>query len=423
MGKARSHILASMTVAVVALVLAPRLAQAQNTDSRWLPWLGCWEPTSGEVADNVMVCVRPAASTNGVDIVTLSNGETASTRTLVGDGQRHQLSDAGCTGWQSADFSSDGRRAFLRSDLTCEGGARRTASAVMSITDSGEWLDAQSLGSGKQRLPRVMHYRLAPESAAREAGFTLPADRAVAASDARLMAGGDLTLADVKEAASHVDSETLQAFLIERNQPFDVNAARLDDLSQAGVSSDVINVLVALSYPEHFHIDRDAMHNAVQPVEPQQRDRRADRYGYDAFGWGYGRSGYGCYDAWYSGWSPYCGYGNGYGYGYGGGFGLGYYNPYWYGYAGSPIIIVGNNGDNSAPSGRAVNGRGYTRGGSGSSSGTAHGTSSGARRPASAGSSGSSGGGGKAGSGGYTRGSSGSGSSSGRTAKTRGGGG
>lgn len=340
------------TAVLASAALLPSAVAGQETvDSRWLPWLGCWQAgEEGQTPENMLVCVRPASAGGGVEIATIAGGEVVSTRTLVADGQLHDVQDESCTGWQSASFSADGRRAFLHSELTCAGGAKRSASAIMAIASPTEWLDAQSIGMDGERMPRVMRYRLAPESSAPE-GFALTARRVVAAGDARLLASAELSIADVREAVPRVDPEALVAFLIEREQMFDIDAASVAQLADAGVPNEVIDVLVAVSFPNRFVIDREARRMALRPQE--RGETRRGRRGYGGpFGWG----GWGwdswdyCYGAlWYS--SLSC---SPYSYGYGR---RGWYDPY-----GIPIIIVRGDEPTGQP-GRAVRGRGYTRGG------------------------------------------------------------
>jgi hypothetical protein len=436
---------------LAAVAVLPAGAQAQTMDARWLPWVGCWQPVAqpGTPTD-LLVCISPQTSGTGVEIATVTGGQTVSTRAIVADGQRHTTEEEGCTGWQTAQFSSDGRRAYLRSESVCDG-MRQSASAIMAMSDVSEWIDAQSLGMADERVTRILRYTPAPESMVRSAGLVPPGqDRVGAILDARLLAAADLSLADVQEAAGAVESDALEAYLIERGQQFDVDADRLVQLANAGVSASVIDVLVAVSYPERFAIDSESMTAEQRPYERAE----GDRYGrYDPFGWGYygGRYYNRCYGSYYSRYGycdPYY-----YGYGYGG-FGYGFYDPWYWGYR-RPIIIVRGDGDDfQQPRGRVVNGRGYTRGGAtdgGSPSGgittrrarpvSSATESRGGTRYTSRGSSGGSSGRAAVTSGGYTRGGSSasgsssgsssgsaagssgsSGSSSGRTAKARSGG-
>jgi hypothetical protein len=359
-------------VAVASLLPAPARAQ-QSADTRWLPWLGCWQPSAQPAANgNVMVCVRPANDAAGVEVATIADSQTVSQRTVIADGQTHELNEPGCTGWQRAAFSADGQRAYLRSDLTCAGGVHRTESAIMAMGSPTQWLDVQAVGMDGERVPRVVRYDMAPQANWPE-GFRLSPQRTMAVGQARVFAAGALTLADVKEAASLVDRDALVAFLIERDQAFDLDAAKLESLASAGVPDQVVDVVVAVSFPDRFHIDRQAMRMALKPASVLEK-HYAERPYYDPFGWGYSSM---CYlDPWTCG--PY-GYGI---YGYGSyGFGLGLYSPYgysgygpyWYGYNGQPVIVVGNGGQ-AEQQGQAINGRGYTRGGEPAGTGgrTAH---------------------------------------------------
>jgi hypothetical protein len=413
----------------MAIATIPSALSAQGLDSRWLPWLGCWQPT-GAGASEVIVCVSPQESGTGVEVRTVSGGQAIGTRTLVADGQRHEFTDLECTGWQTARFSEDGRRAYLRSQMTCDGQVR-AASAIMAMATPNEWLDAQSVGSGEDRAARVVRYAPASDERVRAAGLLPPSpERVLATADARLLAAADLTLDDVTEASRQVDAEALEAFIVEMGQPFPVDADGLIALAEAGVPERVIDLVVAVSFPDRFALDREDVNASLRPAEQRERGQR-DRY--DPFGWGLGRYGYGsCYGLGISGpwygdpflYSPY---------GYGRGCYDSFYNGFGYGwgYFGRPIIVVrgpDDGGDSVEPRSRVVNGRGYTRGGSGSS-GSARGSSGGS---AVSGSSTGRTAVPRATSGGYTTGSSsgsasggssGGGSSSGRTAKTRGGGG
>ncbi len=365
----RKHRFGALLAASLSLALLPAAGSAQQpVDSRWLPWLGCWQISGepGGAPANLLVCVRPGPAANAVEVTTLSEGEIASTRTLMADGQPHAVQDEACSGSQFAQFSGDARRVYLWSTLTCAGGIKRTASAIMALASRTEWLDAQALGVNGKRMPRAVRYRLAP-APIWPAGFALTAQRAEAAADARLVASGRLSLADVQEAFSSVDPEALVAFVLEWNQPFDLDAAKLASLADVGVPGDVIDAVVAVSYPTRFIIDRGAGSLALAP-SPQREPRTAGGTVYgDPFGWGgwgYGR----CYGG-LAYWSSYCGpsvyWASSFGFG-----GYPYwFDPYWYGNWGQPIIVVtGSNGGSGVRHGTVLRG-GYTRGGEPASSG------------------------------------------------------
>ncbi|GIW52984.1 MAG: hypothetical protein KatS3mg081_2339 [Gemmatimonadales bacterium] len=344
------------------IVLALPLRGQALDDSRWLPWLGCWEALPGDSeeqlgARGVLVCIRPAPDGRGVEVATVEGGEVVGSEILVADGARRSFELEGCSGWQSVRFSEDARRVFLRSEQVCEGGLRKAGSGIMALASPDRWLDARSMEMEGERAAAVVRYRPAPESDWPEE-FTLSSERRAAVRDARFVAAAELSLDDLAEAAAAVDREAVVEFLIELGQPFRLDGAAIASLADRGVPDEVIDVAVALSFPDRFAIDRQVISTRGEAEREQPRRYRARRYG-GPFYWGVGRY---CYASpWY--WSPYCdpylywGYGFSY-------FGYGPY--YGYGYR-VPVVVIRPVEPDTR--GRAVSGRGYTRSGGGSGGG------------------------------------------------------
>lgn len=221
------------------------------------------------------------------------------------------------------------------------------------------------------------------------------APRAMAVKSARIAASARLTPQDLIEANGQVDSEAVEALIVERGDAFNVNADVLVQLADANVSEELIDLVVAISFPEKFAIGT-GVPEAIQGERSMMSPMYTSR--------GY----YGLRSRW-SFWDPYYYdpfYYSPYGYSY---------SPYYYNYGGysgyyrptSVIVytdpVPGTAGTNH---GRVINGRGYSRGGTSSASPSTRVAPSGRSGVSSSG----------------TR-SSGSSSSSGRTAKRRGGGG
>jgi hypothetical protein len=116
----------------------------------------------------------------------------------------------------------------------------------------------------------------------------------------RIAAASELDLADVTDAVAHVDAETVGGWLTTVNQEFDIDGQDLIELADAGVPSEVIDVIVAVSNPRHF------------AVREERADERVGRRGV-------GRRG-GCIDYFYDPYNPFA---------YRGGY---YYGANYYGY-------------------------------------------------------------------------------------------
>lgn len=348
--------------ALLALVLlsagaGPGRALAQATDGRWLGWVGCWQPVAEtdtpDTAD-ALLCVLPLSGEGGVEMVSVDDGEITSRRTVRADGQPHDSDLEGCTGWDRADFSARPARVFLTSERVCEGDIVRTTTGLLAMVSSDEWIDVEvvTVGDGAP-LTWVTRYRLATPSDAEAAGFgDIAAGREMAVRSARVAAARAPSVGDVIEASERVDPEAVSAWIAERGAPVQIDADQLVRMADAGVPEDVIDMVIAVSYPSRFAVDHES--------------ERADRdYGpaHGSFGRGYYRPYYPYYGSLF--FSPfYSRYGFGYGYR---GFGYGGYGYGGYGYGGYyvPVVIQGDPPDDR---GRVINRRGYSRGQSAGSS-------------------------------------------------------
>jgi hypothetical protein len=261
------------------------------------------------------------------------------------------------------------------------------------MTPGGDWVDVNTLTVAKATGVRAIHYRDANSLKNLPAEFTkTDADQSLAIASARMAAGGTLDVPAVLEAVELTDTSAVQAWIVERGTRFKLNAKELVQLADAGVPSSVTDVMIGVSFPEHFAL-REPRSSSVAVasgaggvggydpglgygdcasalstslygrnpcgpcdsrwsygvMSPLTFDDCVARYGY-----GYARS---LYDPYYP--SPYSPLYGGY-YGYGN-----------YGYYSAPVVVV--KGGDEPTHGRVVNGRGYTQGGSstGASTGSA----------------------------------------------------
>jgi hypothetical protein len=396
-----SVLLAAAVLFGSAVAAGAQNTQLASTDGRWAPWVGCWQAATADaetltLAPNKalpVVCVVPAAGSQGVDLVTVEGG-TVTPERVDANGIQRDVNREGCKGWEKAEFSPDAKRIYLRSQHECGGNRTRTSTGIMSISPNGEWLDVEGVKVGANSGVRVVHYGRVPAPAALDASMksTLEGNK-LATTTAVLAASDSVRVADVIDATKHLDPLVVQTWLAQRGQGFGIDAKRLNQLADAKVPSNVIDVMVALSYPRAFAVNLAQADGQVVPTEQTRANAQesfrdgptvymnwdplySQSYGYSRYGYGYGT-----------------GYGNGYGYGYPG---------YWY--QGVPVIITRPSGSVDAPQqdtrGRMVKGSGYTRpanrdGGSGSPRGSTSGGSSSSGGSTSTSSGGSSSGGGE----------------------------
>ncbi len=330
-------------------------------DEGWLAWVGCWSPLAIDADDPAttdLVCVEMLEGELGATISTVRDGVVIAEHDVRTDGERHPVRESGCEGWEEARWSDDGRRLFLRSEVECGAQVRRITTGIHALGPDGDWIDVQAVqvgdradtGAGVRRLEPVSPERI------REAGLApFAADRAMAARTARIHATAPLHLDDIAEAVRHVDDEVVKVLLLETESMFDLSSHEIIDLHERGVSEDVIDVLVAVSFPDRFFVD-GAQRIGERPVERQQA-RAADHRMYPSYRlnpfrpFGLRR----VYDPLF--YDPF----------YHSGFysGIYYGSPYAGGFRGrGPIVVVPVQ---PRSGGRVIQGRGYTRGGASSS--------------------------------------------------------
>lgn len=358
----------ALGAALVIASAATSVAQTVIPDTKWQPWIGCWQASQlGLEKTAPFVCVTPTPVASAVQIATIDSGKIVARDTVNADNTERPLAKGGCSGWQRAHFSVDAKRVYLHSELTCGTGLKRSGTGLLSISPDGEWLDDQGMTVASASTVSATRFRSVKVSSSDVPAEIVAATtgREMLIEASRASAGSPISSVEIIEAVNQLDTAVVQTWIVQRGRKFNFDANGLAALADAGVPGSVTDVLIGVSYPEHFALqERPAGAMSGGVMTPLDSARLASQYlssrcfgAYDPF-WSssfdpcssrYGLSylynpyRYGSY-----GYNPY-----GYGYGYGTGY-IGYV----------PIVVV--KGD--TPHGRVVNGHGYTRSGDASAS-------------------------------------------------------
>jgi len=252
---------------------APALAttnevQAPLLEPRWLPWLGCWELTA-DVVDYRMVestgrrivCVTPRLDGLGVNLTTQIEGRVIADNTIVADGIERTLPEADCSGRQTASWSADGRRLHSSVRATCAEDTGRSLTGLSMLVEDGSWIELQSVSfdDGEHRELVIRQYKRLGAAETQGLGFaTLDPARAARAARARAAAAAPLDVDDVLEAWEIFPVEVVEAAILESNSMFALDGKALVRLADAGVEDRVIDLMVAVSFPEEFVVDNGA---------------------------------------------------------------------------------------------------------------------------------------------------------------------
>ena len=316
--------LPTLALAAVALMALPAPVEAEPAgpgdsgvhpvlDAGWTAWIGCWEPT--DLADDengaeLLVCFAP--TDGGVEVLTYSEGEVVGEERIIADGQPVPAADGGCEGTREAHWSADRKRAFILSDLECTEGVYRTTRGVFAMADEGrEWIEIHGVRSAeREQAMAVRAFRAASQRTLARHEVSAPgAERELAIRTSRLHASGALDEGALVEAVDRVGAEVTAALVAEVAEPYTLDARALQRYSAAGVPDEVIDMMVAVSYPDRFVVDAGEARPAPARAAAQQayppspyyygattRCRSWDRYCWDPVYrdmlWYYGAPGY-----------------------------------------------------------------------------------------------------------------------------------
>ena len=399
-----------LLAALLSLMVLPgtlHAATAKTTDSGWLAWMGCWSPKEIQKTGQenlASLCIVNSEETNELEILTIVDGSIIERRAVGLNGVPTEITSEGCDGTEAFTFSDDGRHIFLQTELLCTGGQRKET-GIMTMSSPQEWLEIRAIEIGGQTIPWVLRYGVASQDVFQAAGVEETLDRSTRL--ARIAFTAPLTLANVVEAGTKVDPQAIEAWVLESAQPFALDGDILKRMSFSGVEPNVLDAVIAVSFPNEFVFEtlgRDTEGKLEgYGLNPRTSDRitRQNSYSGNTYYGGSShrgpfRYGYGRYVDPFGGYDPFLGYNSGYRYGYGLGYGYGYgYSPYYssryrninnnYYWSGpartnwgsyrAPTQVTGRIRTNNSffdqlngSRARAVTGRGYTRGGSGTPS-------------------------------------------------------
>lgn len=309
----------------------------ENLDARWLPWIGSWRLVSNTIntvgtvlKEEYLLAIRPDDKGKFVTMESSRDKAVMFEEEIKADGVRHPLNKDGCTGWYSYSWSETGKRLLFKGESSCAGNLSQKISGILIIDTIGDCVDIKLLNSGGEKAITIRRYRNV------ENDFVSPVPIIPnKAFVARISAGVSFSINEIIELSGKVEPEVLEAAMVEMHSPFPINSKQLVRLSNAKVPSQIVDLVVALSFPEKFTVERTAL-SWVKTVS----DFRAPYYHWPMSPWYWTLSSYPLYGYRYWGWDWYRQFG---------------WYPYGYGYG------PHSGGSSTDSSGRLVAGRGYTR--------------------------------------------------------------
>lgn len=235
------------TPSPAAPAAAPPLA-----DARWAPWIGCWRSVADPAGSGARLCVTPSG--DGVATVTVVGGKAIAEDTRVADGRPRPLAAGDCTGTEIGRWSNRALRLYRTATVSCNGEPARTRSTASFFLNGPVWVDVETVsGPGDETSVRVARYERAYDQKLPDGTVVAAPAVAPPSSLPRIAA---FTVDDVLELSTALPADGVQAAITEAPSPFRLNAKALHALADAGVGERVIDLMIGVTYPHKFVVDR-----------------------------------------------------------------------------------------------------------------------------------------------------------------------
>ena len=353
----KQHVLVLTFLTAAGLAASVAIADAQTAptstpkmDARFSGWLGCWRLEDDIAGTGARMCITPDRA--GVRLQTLVGTNRGIDELVVADGVTREIVDTECKGSEVAEWSNDGQRVFRTTEVTCNNEGKRVIKSVAFLAPGPMWVNVQHIGSESATANvRAQRYRRAFNQNLADGSKAAQPTTSVAVGDTRW------SIEDVIEASDKLPAEVLQAALTDVKQKFNISRKTLLTLDEAGVPESVIDLMIALTFPDRFVVERAG---GTMPVgvstgmgwyDPLMSPLWSGSYAncYVANGYYGYRSYYNACGPYYYGYNTYSPYGS-------------YYGNY---YPGGWVPVGSGGGDvdvtTASGQGRVVNGRGYTQ--------------------------------------------------------------
>jgi hypothetical protein len=250
-----TFVLGSLLIAgsVYAQQPSPAPAAAAQVDARFASWLGCWRLDDDLAGTGARMCITPEKG--GVRLQTVVGTNKGIDEVVIPDGVARPIVDAECKGTEQSSWSQDGARIFRTTDVTCGKEAPRRVKTMAFMAPGPSWINVQQVsGAAAATSVRVQRYRRAANQTLADGSKAQQPD-----ANTAMRTTADQTrwsIEDVIEASGTMPAAAIQAALTEARHPFPMNRKTLVTLDESGVDESVIDLMVALTYPERFVVER-----------------------------------------------------------------------------------------------------------------------------------------------------------------------
>jgi hypothetical protein len=244
-------------LAFVSSVLAQ--TSAPETKGSLRAWTGVWTFSDDKAASNSLsslpkttVEIFPTADGKGIQITRKAIDQPEVKEVIIPDGSKRAVNDPNCTGFQTATLIPGAGMIVSSSEMTCKDTGAFATNNVKLILSADKMVDILELKANGDSKLAVRHLKLERDLPPVDASEPTNANVI-----ARMTVGQSWNLNKVEQIAQSFDTRLLEAVLVEKQVVLDMNKATLKQLKNSKLSKGIVDLLVALAYPDKFKIAKN----------------------------------------------------------------------------------------------------------------------------------------------------------------------
>jgi len=254
--------LSALVLVVLLVLVSSAFAQtnaAMDTKASLRAWTGIWTFSDEKAATGSLsslpkttVEISPTADGNGIQIARKAVDQPEIKEIIIPDGSKRAVDDPNCTGFQTANLVAGAGMIVSSSEVTCKNTGAFATNNVKLILSADQMVDILELktnGESKLAFRRLRLERDLPPLNATE-----PTNANVIA---RMTVGQTWNLDRVVQLSKIMDTQLLEAVLVEKQVILDMNKGALKELKNSKLPKRIVDLLVALAYPDKFKIARN----------------------------------------------------------------------------------------------------------------------------------------------------------------------
>jgi uncharacterized membrane protein YgcG len=246
------------------LFLFPGFTEAQinpasRIDSSLAPWIGTWTIADYQSNDrakdlnrNTVVEIRLTEDGTGIEISRKVPDQLDVNEVLIPNGNKQPVKTQDCTGWQTTKWVPEAGLLISSSEMDCKALGSMTTSTLKMILARDQMVDILAVKVAGQTRLAIRRLALRhEESPAMESQSSL----AIAAARAAL--GRPWSLDTIIQLSRTIDTPILEAALLEKQDELKLTSNSLKKLQSAKVPTKIVDLLVALAFPDKFDVFRN----------------------------------------------------------------------------------------------------------------------------------------------------------------------